>query len=60
MYQLWFKRTNCADAQWQPMSYAARQLDRCEMLLDHYQSEWGNFYTYTILPEGMRPTIVAY
>ena len=55
LHLLWYKLAKDEEAEWRPMSYAPRELDKCELLLDHYSHEWKDYYTYQILPEGVLP-----
>ena len=53
MCRIWFRKrepdtndswSNC----WQDLACAPRSFDECESLIDHYEGEWGNLYSFCI------------
>ena len=43
------KRTD-VDGEWKPLSYAPRTMEHYKSLVEYYEGQWGNYYSYTILP----------
>ena len=37
---------------WQDLPYAPRSYSECEALVEYYEREWGNLYSYTICSAG--------
>lgn len=53
MCRVWFRLrepdpTNEWSNCWQDMPYAPRSFTDCESLVDYYEGEWGNLYSYCI------------
>ena len=51
--RVWFRRRNPDPTDrwsncWQDMPYAPRSYDECERLIEYYEQEWGNLYSYCI------------
>ena len=52
MYCVWCLRKT-EGAEWTRMTYAARDLQGCERLVELYEEGWGKFYYYKIERDGV-------
>ena len=55
MYFLWYQPRFGDTPEWSRMAYSGRSYIDCESLQDYYEREWGNHYSYVILPSSLEP-----
>ena len=54
----YFRKRNDPFGEWKALSYAPRTMEHCESLIEYYEGQWGNYYSYRILPAAEMETAV--
>ncbi len=55
LYLVWCKSRTNPDSLWSDLPYKPRDYMGCERLVDYYEGEWGNLYSYQICRVGTTP-----
>ena len=58
MFMTYFRKRNDPFGEWKALSYAPRTMEHCESLIEYYEGQWGNYYSYRILPAAEMETAV--